>query len=128
MTNKEVWEHYKDYTRDITEFSRKLAFAAAGICWFFKTQENTFPTMVLWALMFLVTFFVTDILQALLAAILLRWWIRKEEKAKWRKTKSIEGDYLKPAWLDVPAFVMFLAKTVSLLATFACIGAELVSR
>jgi hypothetical protein len=42
MKIEELWTQYQYYTQDVTENSRKLAFAIAAICWFFKTPEATF--------------------------------------------------------------------------------------
>lgn len=126
MTNEEVWSHYKDYTRDLTDFSRKLAFASAGICWLLKTPTNLFPQNIYLALLFDVGFFVADILQGLTASMLLRWWIRREEVTNWKEKGTIEGDYHKPAWLDYPAFAFFLLKILSLLLSFIFIGMELI--
>jgi hypothetical protein len=125
MTNKEVWSQYKDYTRDLTELARKLAFAAAAICWFFKASDNTFPANIYLALFFVVVFFFSDILQGLSGALLIKWWIRKEEIKKWEETRKIEGDYQKPVWLDYPAFTFFFVKIFFLLASFIFIGKEL---
>ena len=89
MKNAELWESYGFYTGELTKYSRQLAFAGAAICWFFKTPEVTFPKPVIVSLVLIVLFFISDILQYFIAAHLLRWWIRREEKRLWKKKKTI---------------------------------------
>ena len=128
MKNSEAWEQYKSYTRDITEVSRKLGFAGAAICWVLKNPEGSFSPCVLWSLAFFVGFFVADVLQSFIGALLLRSWIRREEITRWNEAQSIEGEYLKPGWLDYPSFGLFLAKVVLLLVGFALLAVEILSR
>ncbi|MBN1182230.1 MAG: hypothetical protein JXB49_08080 [Bacteroidales bacterium] len=47
MKLSELWDQYQRYTKDVTEYSRKLAFAVAAICWFFKSDSVTFPVNIL---------------------------------------------------------------------------------
>lgn len=126
MKNAEVWAQYKDYTRDITEFSRKLGFAGAAICWVLKLPDGSFSECTLYALAFFVLFFVADTLQGLAGALMLRTWIRSEEKKKYSETNTIEGEYDKPPWLDYPAFTLFLLKIVALLIGFAFVGLSII--
>ncbi len=128
MKNAEAWKQYKEYTKDITEVSRKLGFAGTAICWVLKTPEETFSTSVLWGLAFFVGFFVADVLQSFVGALLLRFWLRREELKKWHTTETIEGEYLKPGWLDYPSFGLFLIKVFLLLLGFAMLTAEILSR
>src|SRR5436853_6308817 len=62
MKLSDLWKNQEIYSRDLTEHSRKLAFAVAAICWFFRTPQITFPPAILWALVFLVGFFILDVL------------------------------------------------------------------
>ncbi len=127
MTNAEIWGQYKDYTRDLTEFSRKLAFAAAAIAWALKTDTG-FSGSGLLALASVVIFFMADVFQSLTAALCLRRWLYAEEEKRWMETKSIEGDYQKPKSLDKPAFFFFGVKIAALMLSFAFIGAEIVAK
>jgi hypothetical protein len=128
MKNAEAWDQYKSYTKDITEVSRKLGFAGAAICWVLKTPEGTFSICVLWGLTFFVVFFIADVLQSFVGALLLRHWLRREELKQWQTTNSIEGEYLKPGWLDYPSFALFLLKVIFLLIGFTFLAAEILSR
>lgn len=128
MKNSELWESYEFYTGELTKFSRQLAFAAAAICWFFKSEDVTFPRSITVSLFFVVLFFILDILQYFISAHLLRWWTRREEKAMWAAHKTLDGDYEKPWWIDKPAFILFNLKEVALFVAFVSIGVEFVSR
>jgi len=125
MKNAELWKQYDEYTKALTANCQKLGFAAAAIAWFFKTSAGTFPTAILFAFGFVVMFFAADILQYVLAALLIRVWTRSQEKAKWKAKQTIEGEYEKPAWLDYPAFTMWWIKIVCLFAAYVCIGIKL---
>lgn len=128
MKNSEAWDQYKSYTKDITEVSRKLGFAGAAICWVLKTPEGAFSLCVLWGLAFFVAFFIADVLQSFVGALLLRHWLRGEELKQWQATNSIEGEYLKPGWLDYPSFAFFLLKVIFLLIGFTFLAVEILSR
>lgn len=128
MKNSELWKSYEFYTGELTKFSRQLAYAAAAICWFFKSEEVTFPKPITVSLLFLVLFFVFDILQYFISAHLLRWWTRKEEKVMWAEGETLDGEYNKPWWVDKPAFVFFNLKVLALFASFVSIGVEFASR
>jgi hypothetical protein len=110
MKNSELWAQYQDYTRELTAHSRKLAVAAAGVCWLFKDDSGAFPILILVSLLFVVLFFLFDLGQPFIAVVLYRWWIRREEVSKYRETGSIEGEYDKPAWLDKPVFGLWFMK------------------
>ena len=128
MKTTDLWQTYDAYTSGITEQSRKLAFAAAAICWFFNSDEVTFPLSVMWALIFVVVFFLLDIGQYLSGALLTRYWTRGEEIRLWREEGSIDGDVEKPDWLDRPPFLLFLLKIASLSAAFIALLTEFVGR
>ena len=126
MTNKDLWQSYQDYTKNLTENARKLGFASAAICWLFKSTGNTFPPLILNALGFVVLFFLSDVLQYLLGAVCLRCWTRREEKRRWQQTQSIDGEYDKPAWLDYPSYTMWWVKILSLAISFLLIGLHVI--
>jgi len=124
MNNKDLWKQHEEYTKDLTVNLRNLGFAAAAIAWMFKTSENTFPAPIVVSLKFVVAFFIADILQYFIAALLIRIWTRRQEAVKWRETGTIEGEYDKPAWLDYPAFTLWVIKIVCLLIGYICIGVQ----
>lgn len=128
MNNSELWSQYRSYTEEFSKFSRQLGFAAAAICWFFKSDTVTFPTLILLALIFLMLFFMVDVLQYFVSAHRLRSWTRAEEIKMYNETGSIEGDYPKPAWLDRPAFIFFNMKAILLFAGYFAISIEFICR
>ena len=128
MTTEKLWDRYVAYTRDVTEHSRKLAFAAAGICWFFKTPEITFPPAILWCLTLLVVFFILDVLHYFIGAFMIRWFLEREEKKHWEETEEELKEVLKPRWVDYPATFFFVLKTFVLLASFGALVTEFAFR
>lgn len=122
MTNEKLWESYDKYTKDLSNVSRQLAFAAAALSWFFKSTENVFPEEILIALRFIIVFFIADVLQYLLGALFIRFWTRYHENKKYKETGDIKGDYPKPAWLDYPAYLMWWIKIISLICSYVYIG------
>lgn len=128
MNVKDLWRSYEEYTRDVTVQSRKLGFAAAAICWFFKTEDFTFPPFILVSLLFVVCFFVLDLLQYVLAAKRVRDLARSEEEKAWKEKRSVEVEVDVPAELDRPAKRLFNAKVVLLFLSFGMLAAEFVRR
>lgn len=128
MKNAELWKSYDYYTGELTKFSRQLAFAGTAICWFFKTEDVTFPKPILISLVLIVSFFILDILQYFLGAHILRWWTQCEEKKMWEKKKKIDGEYHKPRWLDSPSFTLFNIKIVALFTAFVALSFEFIGR
>jgi hypothetical protein len=124
----ELWKEYQFYTRDLTKHARKLAFAAAAICWAFRTEAFTFPRTVYWALVFLIAYFFLDVLQYLLGALFVGGFTRYAEKIMWRDYGSLTCEVAKPSWVDTPVFVMFLLKIIALLVSFAFVGFEFYAR
>lgn len=130
MKIRELWEDYEKNSKDLTDSGRKLAFAAAAICWFFKTPEATFPDLIYISLLFIVLFFLFDIFQALVALLLIRCWTRKIEKLLTRGRRELDPEYSigKPGWLPIPSFVLFLLKVASLILAYIVILIEFYSR
>jgi len=128
MKLSEVWKTYEFYTENLTDHSRKLAFAIAAICWFFKTPEVTFPPSILWSLIFVVLFLLLDVFQYLIGALLTGGWARQAEKKMHKTTGKVEGDVDKPAWLDKPVKGLFLLKNFSLMLSGWFLLAEFVNR
>lgn len=122
MTNKEVWDQYKEYSQSTSEISRKIAFAGIAICWLFRDKNNDFPTLVMYSLIFLLIYFFLDLMQYLISALLLKKWIRKEEIKMWEYIGKIEGNYNKPIWIDIPAFSLFISKLTFLIISFILLG------
>ena len=128
MKLSEVWKTYDFYTEKLTEQGRKLAFAIAAICWFFKTPEVTFPQDILLSLVFVVSFLLFDVLQYLIGALLTGGWARSREKKMWKEKGTVEGEIDKPAWLDKPVKGLFLLKNASLLFSGWFLISEFFSR
>ena len=126
MKNAELWASYREYTLGLTENARKLGFAAAAICWFFKTPDNAFPRLILFALGAAVLYFLCDILQYLFGACLTRGWTRCEEKKRHKQGLSVEnGEYKKPSWIDVPSYLLWWLKIAFIFFSFVFIGLQI---
>jgi hypothetical protein len=124
MKIEKLWAQYQYYTRDLTANSRKLAFAVAAICWFFRTPEVTFPPAILWSLALLVCFFVFDVLQYVSAAFTLRRFLEHQEEKYLSETGELPQEVTKPRWVDYPATFFFIVKTLFLLGSFVALGTE----
>ena len=136
LRTTDVWEQYGFYTRDLTENGRKLAFAGAAICWILKEDATTFPYLVVWAFLFVVGFFLFDILQYAWGAGSNFFLARATEEEYWSKASrnarteagipSLPVD--KPDWMDKPMRWMLTAKTASLGVAFLLLFVELYCR
>lgn len=129
MKVEELWKTYDFYTAEITKHARYLGFAGLAVCWFFKSPEVTFPTLILLALLSLVLFFLFDLLQYYVAAVRYRSWLHGEESQAVDTGIELGSLDLWPTQeLDRPAQKLFTAKLVLLLLGFVLIGAELMKR
>jgi hypothetical protein len=129
MKVPELWRQYDFYTGETTKHARYLGFAGLGLCWFFRTSDITFPTAILTAMVILVLFFLTDLLQYYVGAMNLRGWLQREEKQAGDNGIELGMlDLWPPKELDRQGFWLFKAKLVLLLIGFLSIGVELVTR
>jgi hypothetical protein len=123
MKLSELWRNQEFYSRDLTENSRKLAFAVAAICWFFKSERITFPPAVFWSLIFLVGFFIFDVLHYFWGAVRYRRFIHREEKELGDKVYE-NPEVRVTRKLDRPMYVMFWLKSLCLLVSFGMLLTE----
>jgi hypothetical protein len=128
VTNADLWKQYAGYTSTLSKIGRKLAYGAAAVAWILKDPQSHFSRAVLASLAFTIGFFVFDILQQYLAALVLRSWIQKEEVKKLIESNSIEGKYDKPRWLDAPAFWCAQFKVYCLLISYFFLFFEIYNR
>jgi hypothetical protein len=70
----ELWENCEDYTEILSNNSRQLAFAAIAVCWTLKPTSDlhVLPTLLLWAIFFILIFFIFDIAQYVTGTIINR--------------------------------------------------------
>ena len=122
MKNKEIWEKYTNFTKDLSDNARNLAYAAAGLSWAFKLESGQFPPAVITALRFVIVFFLADMLQYVSGALFVKLWMRFQEKKMFNRTGSIEGEYNQPDWLDYPPFTFWVIKIFSLLVAYLYLG------
>lgn len=122
MKNNDLWAQYNNFTKDLSDNIRKLAFAAAAICWLFRGENNLFPEEIKLSLGFVVLFFLFDISQYLSGALFVKFWTEHKENEFKKQTGTIEGDYQKPKWLDYPPFCCWLLKCVALLFSYSYLG------
>lgn len=121
MKVSDLWGRYGEYTRDVTEHSRKLAFAGLALCWIFKDNSNHFPFSVLLALLFFLAYSIADILQPLLGALTLKKFLENEERTTFLDTGFEPTEVTKPRRVDRPAFVLFVVKVILLGCAFICL-------
>lgn len=128
MTNAEAWKPYGEFTKAASDNSRKLALSGVALAWSLKAHDFVFPSGATIGLIFLVVFFLCDLLQYYLGALLNRRWVRSRETELFNSTASIEGDYQRPTSVDVPATVLFHLKIVSLAVAFVALGIAIFTR
>lgn len=122
MKNSELWKQYDTSTKDLSDNTRKLGFASVAIIWILKGQNPEFPIVLRYSLLFVVLFFLCDIFQYWIQSLRLKNWIEQEEKRRYEKDRTIEGEYEKPKNLDIPSFRLFKAKTLFLIISYLFIG------
>ena len=110
MKGSEAWQSYKDSTINASNISRQLAFANACVCWFFKSNEITFPHYIYFALFFIVIFFVLDVSQYLITVFLYRLWIKKCIRKYRNAFEDDKQDVEQPVWLNSPARCLLYTK------------------
>jgi hypothetical protein len=130
MKIADLWSRQHEQTEKLSQIARRLAFAAAAICWFFKSPDVTFPPAILLSLLFLVAFFTSETLQYLLASVLLRRFITAKERELNRQGIGLEDYDIEgvPRGLITKPYVFFFAKIACLFCAFAALGFEFVSR
>lgn len=128
MTLKDIWTEYQENTRELSENARKLAFACAAICWFFKSNAATFPGKIIYSLVFIVLFFLFDMLQYLVSAVTIRTWATRKEKILQFNKLPLDSKVEKPRWLVRYPFYLFLLKLFFLLSSFVFLILEFLSR
>lgn len=128
MKLQDVWREYGEITKTLSENARKLAFAGAAICWFFKTEDATFPGKIVFSLAFIVLFFLCDMLQYLASIVLLRLLARRKEKIFKFNKLPLDTPIEKPLWVVGPPFMLFLAKLVFLFTAFVFLILEFIKR
>ena len=118
----EAWQHYKEYTDELSKSARALGLGGIGACWVLRLPSGHLPTGIVVALLGLVAFFVLDAAQQWQAAIRYRRWLRREEERMWREHHTIDGEVQKPASLDRAAYALFNVKLLLLLSSFGAIA------
>ena len=122
MKNADLWAQYNNFTKDLSDNIRKLGFASAAISWLFRGETNAFPEMIKLSLGFVVLFFLFDIAQYFLGAILVKFWTEFKENEFKKSIGTIEGEYYKPLWLDYPSFICWFLKCLALLISYLYLG------
>ena len=142
MKLEKVWNQYKDYTEIASKTARTLALGAIAICWFFRSQATPlspieFPLPIKIALVLLIAFFLLDLLQSCIAAVVVRHHARKNEIRLYNEWKNREGKAREPAFtadteipippsMDSFATRAFMAKMTFLLLAYLAIGSQFV--
>ncbi|MBC2601757.1 hypothetical protein [Puniceicoccus vermicola] len=127
-SNKEIWESYTRYTKDLTEYSRKLGFAGVAIFWILKNPDGSFSVLMKIALIFFILFFVFDIAQSYVGSRRRLEWNQSEEQKMFAKYETIDGEYHWPRELDIPAQRYFRLKVGALISAYSLIVAEMMLR
>lgn len=127
-TLEELWKVRDGMAKESTESCRKLGFSAGAICWLFKSGDYSFPLLIYWSLLFLVLFFLFDVLQFFISSLLYSAYVRRLEVISAPSGDDFEGVDGVPQWLNMPAMVLYMLKTVSLFACYLFIIVEIVRK
>lgn len=125
MTLQELWKQYQDYTKEVSTNLRVLGFGVIGISWVFKGEDLTFPLAIRWALLLAVAYFLLDMLQYFITALIYRFWLYKEEDNRINAGESIDGEVDKPRWLDNFAFIAWCVKFPVLFFSYLAVSIHL---
>lgn len=125
-TIDELWKIRDDFAKESTATSRKLGFAGAAICWLFKSNEYIFSVWIYCSLFFLSLFFLFDILQFFITALIYTYYIRIVENAS--SGIAIEGVPGVPTSINSPSLVCFILKIFFLFMSYTFIAFEFFSR
>lgn len=128
MTSKDLWNEYQFYTGTLTEHCRNLGFAGVAICWLFKHEDLTFPSLIYVSLFFFVGFFAADILHYFTGAMVLKFYNEHKERKMFEATGKIDGEFEKARWVDWPAFVFLVGKIILLTMGFAFVGIYILTK
>lgn len=130
MKLRELWDNYDYYTSELSKTFRTLAVSGAAIAWFFKSENFSFPNFILLSLVFLVAFFIADIIQYFVAAIRIKKYARSKEKEMYKKKieYNSETEIEVPEWLDNWPFTLFCIKSGLILAAYIFILIEISTR
>ena len=60
---------YRRQSSKASDNARTIAFGAAAICWFFKTKDVQFPSLIIMSMISLSAYFVCDLLQYYTSAV-----------------------------------------------------------
>lgn len=127
-TVADVWrKDYVEYSETTSRVVRQLSYAAVGIIWVMKPPEVLPAGPLLWGLLLTVGALAADFFQYLVATIVLRYMLRQAEQAHFKATGRINSPFVRPSWMDKPAFAFFLIKCALVSGAYVAIAWSLVA-
>lgn len=119
----ELWGEYIVNTTILSTVCRQLAFGEGAVCWFFKNSSGNLPIDIKNILLFLVLYFISDVLQYLTSTIIYWNYAKFYEYKNNKQFLKNEDDITKPEWINAPSRAFFILKIFFLgIASFLLIG------
>lgn len=130
MKLTEVWSTYEEYTKELTQHSRKLGFTGVAVCWLLRTEAFDFPAPVLWALLLIVIFFVLDACQYGIGAVIhYRLASRTEDEAEVEGVRELRDlDVEKRKGFDRLPRLLFIIKLAALSTSYFILLIQIIDR
>lgn len=125
MRLTDAWKIFDDRSGRASDVNRQLAFAAIAIVWVFRGAEGSslaIPDLLLWAGLFSAFALGADLLQYIMASLFWGAYARHKE----RKGVGTEERFMAPWALNLPAWILFVAKLLGVIASYCLIATFLV--
>jgi len=107
-----IWKISRTYSAEASKISRQLAFGEGAIFWMFFREPDKLSNLILIGLVFLVLYFVFDILQYFIGS-----FINKNLAVTYEENKENlnPSDIERPKSLNDPVYLFYYLKFVMLL-------------
>jgi hypothetical protein len=119
MLLSEYVKEYGDYSKRLSEITRSLAFAGIAIIWVFRVTDQPTPQIpdnLLLPLGLFAICLAFDLLQYIYSTTL--WGIYVYVQDKKYPDSEDDPDLTPPHWWEVPAYVFYFLKVLSILLAY----------
>ena len=129
MKLSEYWKVFDGFSSTASDQSRKLAFAGIAVVWIFQvgTEENPgLDPIQAWILLLLCISLGADLIQYVYASIAWSAFCKHHER---KLDNELDDPELRaPDWINLPTWLFFWIKIVSVIVGYVFLGLDLISR